>query len=213
MGPGGAPAEPEPDFSRHRPAMGQRPRGLAKQGLTGRTGPDGISPGKGRFGSIARGPLGQDRGKMLAIEATKGPRKTQDRGISPGKGRFGSIARGPWAKDRGKMLAKTKDRGVSLGKGRFGSIPRGPLSQDRGRMLAIEARHGAKMGPEGGSTQVNATEALLLPGPGLKIYRREPCPLMAPGWAEKGRQPRPKYWWRALCCRRGRACRPKKGQR
>ena len=72
--------------------MGQRPRGFTKQGPTGCTGLDGISPGKGRFGSIARGPLGQDRGKMLAIEA---PRKTQDRGISPGKGRFGSIARGP----------------------------------------------------------------------------------------------------------------------
>ena len=67
------------------------------------------------------------------------------------------------------MLAKAKDRGVSLGKGRFGSIARGPLSQDRGRMLAIEARHGAKMGPEGGSTQASATEALLLPGPRLKI--------------------------------------------
>ena len=64
--------------------MGQRPRGLTKQGLTGRTGPDGISPGKGRFGCIARGPLGQDRGKMLAIKTTKGPRKTQDRGIGPG---------------------------------------------------------------------------------------------------------------------------------
>ena len=39
-------------------------------------------------------------GKMLAIEAPKGPRKTQDRGISPGKGRFGSIARGPLGQDR-----------------------------------------------------------------------------------------------------------------
>ena len=29
--------------------------------------------------------------------------------------------------------------------------------------------YGAKMGPEGGSTQVNATEALLVPGPRLKI--------------------------------------------
>ena len=34
-----------------------------------------ISPGKGRFGSIAKGPLGQDSGKMLAIEAPKGPKK------------------------------------------------------------------------------------------------------------------------------------------
>ena len=46
---------------------------------------------------------------MLAIEAAKGPRKTQD------KGRFGPIARGPLGQYRGKMLAKTKDRGVSLG--------------------------------------------------------------------------------------------------
>ena len=64
-----------------------------------------ISPGKGRFGSIARGPLGQDRGKMVAIEAPKGPRKTQERRISPGKGRFGSIERGPLGQDREKMLA------------------------------------------------------------------------------------------------------------
>ena len=71
----------------------------------------GISPGKGRFGSIARGPLGQDRGKMLAIEAPKGPRKTQDRRISPGKGRFGSIARGPLGQDRGKMLAIEAPKG------------------------------------------------------------------------------------------------------
>ena len=69
---------------------------------------------------------------MVAIKATKRPRKTQDRGISFGKGRFGSIARGPLGQDRGKMLAKTKDRGVSPGKGRFGSIARGPLWQDRG---------------------------------------------------------------------------------
>ena len=146
--------------------MGQRPRGLTKQGLTGRTGPDGISPGKGRFGSIARGPLGQDRGKMLAIKATKGPRQTQDRGIGPGKGRFGSIARGPLGQDRGKMLAKTKDRGVSPGKGRFGSIARGPLWQDRGRMLAIEARHGAKMGPEGGQPRPVQLRLCCSRGPG-----------------------------------------------
>ena len=153
--------------------MGQRPRGLTKQGpgapaqgLTGRTGPDGISPGKGRFGSIARGPLGQDRGKMLAIKATKGPRQIQDRGIGPGKGRFGSIARGPLGQDRGKMLAKTKDRGVSPGKGRFGSIARGPLWQDRGRMLAIEARHGAKMSPEGGQPRPVQLRLCCSRGPG-----------------------------------------------
>ena len=35
----------------------------------------GISPGKGRFGCIARGPLGQDRGKMLATEAPHGAKK------------------------------------------------------------------------------------------------------------------------------------------
>ena len=34
--------------------------------------------------------------------------------------------------------------------------------------------YGAKMGPEVGSTQVNATEALLLPGPGLKIEEALP---------------------------------------
>ena len=97
--------------------MGQRPRGLTKQGLTGRTGLDGISPGKGRFGSIARGPLGQDRGKMLAIEAPKGPRKTQDRGISFGKGRFGSIARGALGQDRGKMLAIEAAKGPKKNNG------------------------------------------------------------------------------------------------
>ena len=70
-----------------------------------------ISPGKGRFGSIARGPLGQDRGKMVAIEAPKGPRKTQERRISPGKGRFGSIARGPLGQDRGEMLAIEAPKG------------------------------------------------------------------------------------------------------
>ena len=64
---------------------------------------------------VCPGPLAGDRGKMLAIEATKGPRKTQDRGISPGKGRFGSIARGHLGQDRGKMLAKTKDRVVRAG--------------------------------------------------------------------------------------------------
>ena len=32
----------------------------------------GISPGKGRFGCIARGPLGQNRRKMLATEAPHG---------------------------------------------------------------------------------------------------------------------------------------------
>ena len=91
-------------------------------------------------------------GKMLAIEAPKGPRKTQDRGISPGKGRFGSIVRGPLGQDRGKMLAieapkgprKTQDNGISPGKGRFGSIARGPLGQDRGKMLAIEAPKGPR---------------------------------------------------------------------
>ena len=41
--------------------------------------------------------------------------------------------------------------------------------------------HGAKMGPEGGSTQVNATEALLLPGPGLKIEGDH-----APIWRQDG---------------------------
>ena len=48
-------------------------------------------------------------------------------------------------------------------------------------MLAIEARHGAKMGPEGGSTQASATEALLLPGPRLKIEGDH-----APIWRQDG---------------------------
>ena len=48
---------------------------------------------------------------MLAIEAPKGPRKTQDRGISLGKGRFGSIARGPLGQDSGKMLAIEAPKG------------------------------------------------------------------------------------------------------
>ena len=43
----------------------------------------GISPGKGRFGSIARGPLGQDRKKMLAIEAPKGPKKNNGSKMYP----------------------------------------------------------------------------------------------------------------------------------
>ena len=41
--------------------------------------------------------------------------------------------------------------------------------------------YGAKMGPEGGSTQVNATEALLLTGPGLKIEGDH-----APAWRQDG---------------------------
>ena len=55
-------------------------------------------------------------------------------------------------------------------------------------MLAIEARHGAKMGPEGGSTQASATEALLLPGPRVED-RRRPCPHMAAKWVQKGPRP------------------------
>ena len=49
--------------------------------------------------------LGQERGKMLAIEAPEGAGTIQDKGIAPGKGKFGSIARGPLGQDRGKMLA------------------------------------------------------------------------------------------------------------
>ena len=60
--------------------------------------------------------------------------------------------------------------------------------------------HGAKMGPEGGSTQASATEALLLPGPRVED-RRRPCPHMAPRWAQKGGQPRPVQL--RLCCSRG----------
>ena len=48
---------------------------------------------------------------MLAIEAPKGPRKTQDNESSPGKGRFGSIARGPLGQDRGKMMAIEAPKG------------------------------------------------------------------------------------------------------
>ena len=49
--------------------------------------------------------LGQERGKMLAIEAPEGAGTIQDKGIAPGKGKFGSIARGPVGQDRRKMLA------------------------------------------------------------------------------------------------------------
>ena len=58
MGPEGAPAEPEPDFSRHRPAVGQRPRGFTKQGLTGP---------KGQTELAATGPVrGRDQGALLS---------------------------------------------------------------------------------------------------------------------------------------------------
>ena len=60
--------------------------------------------------------------------------------------------------------------------------------------------YGAKMGPEGGPTQVNATEALLLPGAPVED-RRRPCPHMAPRWAQKGGQPRPVQL--RLCCFQG----------
>ena len=61
---------------------------------------------------LSSGPLAEDRGKVLAIEAPKGPRKTQDNESSPGKGRFGSIARGPLGQDRGKMLAIEAPKGL-----------------------------------------------------------------------------------------------------
>ena len=41
--------------------------------------------------------------------------------------------------------------------------------------------YGAKMGPEGGSTKASATEALLLPGPRLKIEGDH-----APIWRQDG---------------------------
>ena len=60
--------------------------------------------------------------------------------------------------------------------------------------------YGAKMGPEVGSTQVNATEALLLPGPGLKIEEALP-PHGAKMGPEGGGQPRSMQL--RLCCSRG----------
>ena len=84
------------------------------------------------------GPLAGDRGKLLAIEAPKGPRKAKDRGISPGKGRFGSIARGPLGQDRGKMLAMAQDGPRKGGQPR----PVQPrLCCSRGPWLKIEGDH------------------------------------------------------------------------
>ena len=83
---------------------------------------------------------------------------------------------------------KAKDRGISPGKGRFGSIARGPLGQDRGKMLTIEAPHGARWAQKGGPTQANATEALLLPGPRLKIEENH-APLWRPDGPRRGVNP------------------------
>ena len=60
--------------------------------------------------------------------------------------------------------------------------------------------YGAKMGPEGGSNQASATEALLLSGTPVED-RRRPCPHMVPRWAQKGGQPRPVKL--RLCCSQG----------
>ena len=88
--------------------MGQRPRGLTKQGLTGRTGPDGISSGKGRFGSIARGPLGQNRGKLLAIKATKGQERPKIGGSALVRAGLAPLRGGPWAKIGGRCWQRRK---------------------------------------------------------------------------------------------------------
>ena len=63
--------------------------------------------------------------------------------------------------------------------------------------------YGAKMGPEGGPSQVNATEALLLPGPGLKIEGDH-----APTWRQDGPRRGANPMQLRLCCSRGLGAQP-----
>ena len=149
---------------------------------------------------------------MLAIEAPKGRRQTQDMGISGGKGRFGSIARGPLGQVGGRCWQERFKMEGSPHGAKMG--PEEASTQAKilaGPWLKIEENHaphgakmgpayGAKMGPEGGSTQVNATEALLLPGLGLKIEGDH-----APTWRQDGprRGGQPRSMQLRLCCSRG----------
>ena len=94
------------------------------------------------------------------------------------------LSSGPLAEDRGKVLAIEAIKAP----GRFGSIARGCLGKDRGKMLTIEAPHGARWAQKGGSTQANATEALLLLGPRLKIEENH-APLWRPDGPRRGVNP------------------------